>query len=88
MEPVAPTSLLALAVLGDDNSNLSCCLAWCLALIVVGMLKKGFTFGVSRQDQSLTHSSPGPIYKIGCTTLGVAAAEPMVQKEIDRIAVL
>lgn len=37
---------------------------------------------------ALRESTPGPIYAVGCTTLGIAAAERMTQQQLDQIAVL
>lgn len=53
----------------------------------IGLMKKGKTFGV-RHASSSREVTPGPHYKVGCTTLGIAAAEPLYKKEMDRIAVL
>eukprot|EP00798_Chlamydomonas_sp_ICE-L_P030387 gene30387-35394_t len=53
----------------------------------VGNMKKGYTFGV-RHKKHVQEKTPGPQYRVGCTTLGIAAAEPMYQDDMDRVAVL
>ena len=48
---------------------------------------QGFSFGVKPRPK-LLDQTPGPIYQVGCTTLGIAAAERLADKEMNRIAVL
>lgn len=51
------------------------------------VVPKGFTFGV-RPKPSKLHPTPGPHYKIGCSTLGIAASEKLKKSELDRVVVL
>ena len=50
--------------------------------------KKGYSFGLKTKIKTTSDETPGPIYAIGCTTLGIAAAEPMTDEQIARVAVL
>mmetsp|Transcript_9241 Transcript_9241/g.19760 ORF Transcript_9241/g.19760 Transcript_9241/m.19760 type:complete len:457 (-) Transcript_9241:679-2049(-) len=52
-----------------------------------GGSKKGFSFGLKPRPK-MRDPVPGPIYQIGCTTLGIAAAQPMTQTEMQQVAVL
>jgi hypothetical protein len=49
---------------------------------------KGFTFGMKTKYKTTADMTPGPIYKIGVTTLGIAAAVPMTDRQLNQIAVL
>lgn len=49
--------------------------------------RKGVTMGHRPKARSV-ESSPGPIYEVGCSTLGVAAAQPVTAAELRQVAVL
>ncbi|GAX74665.1 hypothetical protein CEUSTIGMA_g2113.t1 [Chlamydomonas eustigma] len=50
--------------------------------------RKGFTFGVKTKYKTTADITPGPIYKIGVTTLGIAASVPMTDNQLNKIAIL
>ena len=48
---------------------------------------RGFSFGL-RPKPSAREQVPGPIYQVGCSTLGIAAAQPIKKSEMIQVAVL
>ena len=51
-------------------------------------LRKGFTFGGSRKQASMTHATPGPQYKIGASTLGASTKAPLTDHEVIQTGLL
>ncbi|GAX82475.1 hypothetical protein CEUSTIGMA_g9902.t1 [Chlamydomonas eustigma] len=50
--------------------------------------QKGFTFGMKTKYRTTADITPGPIYKIGVTTLGISASVPMTDHQLNQIAIL
>ncbi|KAG1667463.1 hypothetical protein FOA52_012218 [Chlamydomonas sp. UWO 241] len=49
--------------------------------------RKGYTFGLKPKARGV-EEGPGPIYQVGCSTLGTAAAESLTPMEMRAVAVL
>lgn len=52
-----------------------------------GALRKGFTMQ-KRYKSKEVDAVPGPVYAVGCSTLGIAAAEPMTRAQMTQVVVL
>ena len=50
--------------------------------------RQGYSFGLKTKIKTTSDETPGPIYSIGCTTLGIAAAVPLTDAQINLVAVL